>query len=93
MGLPKDWDAEKDGPFRVLCGRCRKYQCEPTRSYKLLITGIVEQLYICPVCHWGTVVRYDPAEPRRHIPCQSISPGRGWAWVKPIPKNPAKIRK
>lgn len=93
MGVPKDFDALKDGPTAPRCGRCHNIFCKPTRAYRLLQTGIVEQLYICQGCCWGVVVRYDPVKPEQYVACSYVTPGKSWDGImirKSLGKNRAE---
>lgn len=81
MALPKDWDALVDGPVSVYCFRCKSIACKPTRAYRLLTTGILEHLYLCQGCMWGSVVRYDPLKAEQFIVANYVTPGKKWQWL------------
>lgn len=76
MRLPADWDCEEHCPSGLFCRRCRDIMLVPTRAFRVLATGIVEQLYVCQGCLWGHTVRYDPHKPGQYIVCELISPGQ-----------------
>ena len=73
MAIPTRFDPLEDGPVNVSCPECRTIYCRPTLCRRTTDTGIMQQLYYCQGCLRGVVVRYDPADPLRHIKCQTVS--------------------
>lgn len=81
MPLPEGFDAARHSPDPGVCRRCRQGGLKPTKAYKLTTTGIVEQLFLCQVCLWGTTIRYDPLKPAQYLLVSYVSPGTKWGWA------------
>ena len=72
---PFDWAT--DSPSNVRCAKCREQGIAATRAFQRLCTGVIEHLYYCHKCKWGTTIRYLPG-PKKHqyLAVNVVSPGR-----------------
>lgn len=52
---------------------CRCEDARPTTKYAIARTGVVERLYVCNRCGWGTWIRYHPTQPALYIQVRDVS--------------------